>query len=254
MSCMYQPDSSILQRSNIPCNTTVINQCGENKVESFIWQNLNSGNKHKIVFISTTDRGLSRSRNLAIENAQADICLLADDDEVFYKDCADIVKNAFDENPHIDIIAFQIDNAGKVYPKRRKSIGYIGALRIASWQIAFRRQSIYRQNIRFDETLGSGASKAGGEENKFLYDSLKKGLRILFIPVSIGRMVEGESKWFHGYNKDYFLDRGKMTRKLMGRFFAFLYAGYFLSSKYGLYGKDISFWDAGKSIIKGILQ
>lgn len=56
-------------------------------------------------------------------------------------------------------------------------------------------------------------------------------------------MIEGESQWFHGFNEDYFYDRGLFTRKLMGRFGATFYAVYYIVFKYQntekilLYGK-----------------
>lgn len=45
-------------------------------------------------------------------------------------------------------------------------------------------------------------------------------------------MIEGESQWFHGFDEDYFYDRGLFTRKLMGRWWASLYAIYYIVFKY----------------------
>lgn len=244
ISCMHQDTLSLIKRTNITGHVLVVNQCTENDYSEI-------GNQ-RVIFSS--ERGLSRSRNMALKNAKGDICLICDDDEIMYNDYEMKILNAFEEQKDADIIAFQIDDAGKTYINKKKKLNYLTVLKVASWQIAFRRKSIINNNIWFDETLGSGVSKAGGEEVKFLYDCLKRGLNIYFVPISIGRMIEGESKWFNGWTKEYFFDRGIFTVKLMGKIGAFLYALYFLIFKYNLYKKDISFHNALSFICKGIFK
>lgn len=249
ISCMRQKDFKIIERTNIQSDAIVINQSDCNKVANF-----KINNEHCITFITTTERGLSKSRNMALKNAKCDICLICDDDEILYDNYPDLIIQAFNDNPSIDIIAFQIANTGKKYSIKKKRIGYIGALKLASWQLAFRRKSIINNDIQFDETLGSGVSNAGGEENLFVYDCLKRGLKVIFMPVTIGRMIESESQWFHGFTPNYFYDRGIMTRKLMGPYFATLYAIYFLIKKYKLYHNNVSLCIAAKNMLKTIYK
>lgn len=142
----------------------------------------------------------------------------------------------------------------KKYPHKKLKIGYVRALKIASWQLAFKLESIKAKGIRFDETLGSGVSNAGGEEHKFLYDCIRSGLRIIYIPVNIGRMTPSSSQWWKGFTNKYFFDRGIMTRKLMGKWLSTLYAIYFLTRKYPLYKKDISIREGSKHLLKGIFN
>ena len=108
--------------------------------------------------------------------------------------------------------------------------------------------------IKFDETLGSGVSKAGGEENMFLYDCIRRGLKITYVPIRIGRMIESESQWFHGFTQECFFDHGIKTRKLMGKFFASIYAIHFILSKYRLYSKELSLKVVTMNIYKGIFS
>ncbi len=251
LSCMKQKDCQIIERSNLKTDAIVINQSDCNKIEKI---NFPENSSFVTLFISTTERGLSKSRNMALRNATADICLICDDDEILDNDYREKIEQAYKENPSADVIAFQIQDAGKKYPNKKKKIGYLGALKLASWQLTFRRKSIIDNNIRFDETLGSGVSKAGGEENMFVYDCLKKGLKVIFVPVTIGRMIEGDSQWFHGYTPEYFYDRGIMTRKLMGSFWASLYAIYFLSFKYKSYHNDVGLMKATNRIFSGIFN
>lgn len=250
---MHQPDASIVQRSNIQMDVVVVNQCDRNSVDEFDFIN-KVGEKYHAKFICSKERGLSKSRNMALKNASADICLICDDDEILDDNYPQKIIQAFNDNPAADVIAFQIADAGKKYPSKKKIIGYLGALKLASWQLAFRRKNIIDKGIKFDETLGSGVSKAGGEENMFVYDCLKHGLKVLFVPITIGRMIEGESQWFHGYTPEYFYDRGIMTRKLMGKPLSVIYALYYLLRKYNLYKNDISPFKSLKIILQGIFS
>lgn len=246
ISCMRQDDLSIIRRSNVLTDVLVINQGdGEDTIEDTV------GN-HCFRMISTVERGLSKSRNMALRNATGDICLICDDDEILFDDYEERILKVYKEHQDADIIAFQIDDAGKGYPRHERKLNYLSSLKIASWQISFRRESVLNAKIRFDETLVSGVSKAGGEEVMFLYDCLKKGLKLYYVPVSIGRMIEGESQWFHGFDEDYFYDRGLFTRKLMGRWWASLYAIYYIVFKYQKYRKDITVWGALRNIFAGI--
>ncbi len=244
ISCMHQDVVRLLSRTQVSGLGIVVNQCDEEA----------SYNLDNTLVINTTERGLSKSRNMALRNATGDICLICDDDEILDNDYKEKIECAYIENPSADVIAFQIKDAGKEYPKRKKRIGYIGALKLASWQLTFRRKSIIEKEISFDETLGSGVSKAGGEENMFIYDCLKRGLNVIFVPVTIGRMIEGESQWFHGFTPEYFYDRGIMTRKLMGRFWASLYAIYFLLFKYKSYHTDVAVKKATTRLFSGIFS
>lgn len=251
ISCMHQTDHSIIERTNIQSDVIVINQCDNDKREEFDFIN-KSGDLCHAIFIHSTERGLSKSRNLALRTATAEICLICDDDEILDFDYCDKIKKAYETRPELSLIAFQIKDSEKYFPKNEQNIGYLRALKLASWQLTFKRLSIIKKNIYFDETLGSGVSKAGGEENKFLYDCLDSKLKISYIPICIGRMIENDSQWFHGFTKEFFYDRGIMTRKLMGSLFAYLYGVYYIIRKYPQYRKDIDIYNASKSLLKGL--
>lgn len=123
-----------------------------------------------------------------------------------YNNYANLIESAFEENPYSDLIAFALDYSDKKYPRKRINIDYLNALKISSVQIAFRRNSILKNNIFFDERLGAGTGNGAGEEQKFLYDCLKAGLNIIFLPIYIGKVIDNSpSSWFHGYTQEYFL-------------------------------------------------
>ena len=112
LSCMHQSDASIASQVNLQSDAVIVNQCDiDNTVEvSF---NNSAGNPCKIKFISTKERGLSKSRNMAIRNSRADLCLIADDDECLDTDYPQTIIEAFQKYPQADIIAFDFTVGGK---------------------------------------------------------------------------------------------------------------------------------------------
>lgn len=254
ISCMHQTDHSIISKSNIQSDAIVINQCDKNLIEEYSFKN-KTGKECHVKFISTTERGLSRSRNMAIRNATADICLICDDDEVLDDNYPAKIIEAFTINSRASILTFHLHYyQQKYYPPKEINVGYLQALKIASWQIAFKRCDITENFILFDEDFGSGVSKAGGEEVMFLYSCLRNKLKIRYVPINIGKLHEGESQWFHGFTEEYFFDRGIFTRKLLGRALAILYGGYFLLKKRPLYINDISLKKASNALYKGLFK
>ncbi len=79
LSCMNQKDLSIVEKNNIKTKATIINQCDKDDYSEVVVNN------NTIKVVSSTQRGLTNSRNLALIHASGDVCLLSDDD-VVYKD------------------------------------------------------------------------------------------------------------------------------------------------------------------------
>lgn len=255
LSCMHQHDMNIFASSNIKCAALAINQCDTNLVTH--------SEDNSVCMIFTTQRGLSRSRNMAIDNAWSDICLISDDDEIFDDEVESKVLDAYNTYPEADIIAFQVDNASgfgeniqgdkKKYHDKAFRCNFLQTLHISSWQISFRRDSIKKKGIHFDEMMGSGTGNGAQEESKFLADCHKAGLNIWYVPVSIARMADRhESQWFKGFDYQFFFNRGWATRRFLGWTLSTLYAVYFAVKKHSLYHKDISLFKALNAMIKGI--
>lgn len=247
LSCMYEKDMNILERSNIKCDCVIVNQCNKNSKERYIF----SDNK-KCIWINSNERGLSKSRNMAIENAMADICLIADNDQIFDEDLEEKILTAYRELPKADIIIFDLYNKKRKIKNIKYKMKRLELLRVGSWQISFKRKSVVNNNLKFDIKLGAGTGNGAGEENKFLLDAYDKGLQIYHYPINIARMVENKSTWFKGYDEEYFYKRGASTRYILGFWMSCIYALYFLVFKYKEYKNDISFFNAFKNISFGI--
>lgn len=248
LSCMHQEDMSIAQRTHIQSDLLIINQHDKCDFTETICDG------HRIRMISTTERGLSRSRNMALENACGDICLICDDDEFFEEGYAAAIIKAFEEMPEADVITFALHHSWRKFPEQQKRLGYVGALKTCSCQIAFRREKILEKNIRFDVEMGSGTGNGGGEENIFLIDCLKRGLKLWYVPAVIATVRQTTSQWFKGHTNQFFYDRGWVNRRLLGLFGAWLYALQYSIMKYPNYKKENSFWNALYFQIAGTLR
>lgn len=222
ISCMHQKDASIIKRTNIQSDVLVINQCDENREEAFDFTN-KAGKICRARIIYTTERGLSKSRNMAIRNATGDICLICDDDEVMEDDYVDKLVNAFECYVNYDIIAFKVAINNQIFPQKSYSVSYFQTARISSYQIAFKRNNI---DVVFCEKMGSGTGNGGGEENKFLIDNLKRRHKIRYVPELIAMVIPVNSQWFHGYNKKYWINRGWTARMIYGWFWGYVYLWY----------------------------
>lgn len=254
ISCMNQIDSSIIQQTNIQSNVLIINQCSLNSEEFFTYLD-NNNISHTARVFHTTERGLARSRNMAICHAMDDFCLLCDDDEVLEDNYNDIITNAFKRYPQADIITFNVYSPrNKKYPVKVENVGYIGAMRTSSWEIAFRRESIIRKKILFDTKMGSGTGNGGGEEVRFLFDCLKNGLKIIHVPIYIATVRQTDSQWFHGYTDTYFINQGWISRRLLGFPLGLCYIVYTSLTKYSAYKKDNTFIKAFTLQIRGMFK
>lgn len=254
LSCMNEPGFDIVNRSNILADCCVINQCNQNQFE------VREEENQRIEKYSLDERGISKSRNAAMLRSNADVVLLSDDDEIFVSDLECIVLEQYEKYTEADVIIFNvgmIKRDDRLYKKgwsKPKRLNKFDVLKVASWQISFRRKNIIEKNIFFDEEFGVGSELGGdGEENIFLEDCLRKGLCIQYVPIKIADLKEKSSTWFLGYDKRYFVLKGRAIRRMLGIGWAFLYVVYFSVFKYKLYGKEIGFWKVLTSMIHGIL-
>lgn len=204
---MQQPvgDYSLLEKMNIQTNAVVINQCNEVGIQKIIHRG------HEVIWINSNERGLSKSRNLAIQTSSADICVLADDDEVFVEGYEGIITKGFERNPNCALIRYMvegIEDIFKFYPNKEHDIGYISSMKISSVEVAFKRKDVKDNNIKFDELIGAGTKYMMGEENAFSWECLRRKMKMKYIPVIIANLHIGNSSWFKGYDKDYFIGRG----------------------------------------------
>ena len=206
VATMNQKDHSLLEKMHLRSDAIIGNQCDRNSIESFIWQG------YSIKYLNFAEKGVGLNRNNALMRADADICLFADDDMVFYDGYCDTVIKAFNKNTDADVIIFNIDE--DFTTKRRKNketirIGLRNYMNYGAARIVVRRKSILYNGISFNICFGGGTDHSCGEDTLFLRECLRKGLNVYAVPLSIAKLVNSrESTWFKGYTEKYFFDVG----------------------------------------------
>ena len=258
ISCMNQHDMKIAETTGIQTDTLIINQCPQPEILSEIKSDqktigVQNQTHVNIRMLNTNSRGLSKSRNLAIQHAGGDVCLLCDDDEQLVPSYEKIILKAYEALPDADIICFRISNQPSRLKQETQRLTKWTAMRIASWQITFRRDSIIKSGIRFDEDMGAGTGNGGGEEVKFLRDCIKAGLKAYYVPKSIGTVAQTESTWFQGFDRDFFYKRGITNRYMLGLPVSMLYAAYYTLVKRDLYKEYVTPWQSFKYTVDGII-
>ena len=246
MSCMHQADGRLVADSHITGNAVVINQCDREEIIEFPTENGTAR------MICTTQRGLTKSRNMAIAESDADVCLLCDDDENFVYGYEEKILSAYERLPQADVVIFRMVNRDCPFGDVPRQLKFPHTMHVASWQISFRRDSLLRTGVRFDELLGAGTGNGAEEELKFLLDCQRAGLQIWYAPVAIASVAQAESTWFDGFNEKFFYDRGATTRYILGAPLAAAYGLYYVARKRGMYGNTITPAKALGAIFRGM--
>ena len=199
LSAMFLENEDYIDTLNIRTDCVVVNQC-DRELSKKVSHKTPAGDIN-VTYIETRERGLSRSRNMALKNAEGPVCILCDNDVEYEDDYDTVINDAFAGHPEADVIVFFIkrpERSRPVFDTERK-MGYLSVLKIFSPEIAFRKNSI--DGIRFNELFGAGAKYFMGEENLFLYECLKKHKKIVYVPRMIAKVRAEESTWFKGYNR-----------------------------------------------------
>ena len=142
ISCMNQQDGYLIEKSGITGDAVMVNQCGREAYAEY-------PTEHGMARVyDSAQRGLTKSRNLAIEKSGADICMLSDDDEVFLPGYEDRILKAYAELPQADVIVFQIENWPTSLGDTRRQLRFPQTMKVSSVQISFRRESLMRTGVR----------------------------------------------------------------------------------------------------------
>lgn len=168
---------------------------------------------------SFQEAGLSKSRNRALEYATGDVCVVCDDDVDFTSDFQTTIAKAYESLPDADLISFQIITPeGEPYkPYKNKPFIHnkVSILRASSIEVTFKKKSIEKHQLSFDERFGLGSEIKGGEENIFLADALRKGLKLYSYPAPI--VIHPKESSNKTIDSDFFFTKGAAMRRINGR-------------------------------------
>jgi len=207
IATMNQPDDSLLDAMGIHSDVIV---CNQNELTTDYREYIKSG--YKVRWYDFQERGVGLNRNNALLRATGTVCLLADDDVLYEEDYEKKILAAFKKNPKADVILFNIysergekrSNTSKNIRVHKYNCGRYGAVRIA-----FRRMSVIKNAISFNQLFGGGCMFTAGEDNIFIKACLDKGLRVIAVPECILRLTDQRpSTWYTGHNSKFYEDFG----------------------------------------------
>lgn len=219
VATMNQNDYALLEKMNIRSNAIIGNQCNDNSITDFIWKG------HKIKYLNFAEIGVGLNRNNALMRANGDYCLFADDDMVYEDDYVEKVCNAFNKIKDADIIVFNLKekNPTRFIIKKITKVNYFNYLRYGTARVAVKLQSIRNNGIFFNLCFGGGTEHSHGEDNLFLTECLKKGLKIYAVPEYIATLTEErKSSWNNGYDEKYLRDQGILYYFISKRWYRLL--------------------------------
>ncbi len=215
-------------------------------------KNVSSGNQK---FFSYKEKGLSRSRNKAISNSKADICVIADDDMYYEENYEETIKNAYLKYPKADMIAFVVDDENVLRRKkvmREGKLSLLKSMKLQSVQLTFRRSAIVSKKLLFDENFGAGSRFPWGEENIFLFDAKRKKINIYYIPIKIATLKDtGVSSWDRTNSIEHYNNQGVIFYRMSKKLYLLLIIQ-FVFRKRKIYFKDLSSFQVFQAMLDGV--
>lgn len=201
------PMFPFLHFSNFPI--LIINQTQEGKILT--------SNHSNVRILNSFEKGLSKSRNLALENALGKILLIADDDVVYQEGFVTKIINAYNKFQEATVINFcalkSNGNLIKKYPLNSKeNLNLFDILNTSSIEMTLNKVILDTVKIRFDENFGLGGIFEMGEEAVFLFDLKKKNKQLVFEPEVIVKHEELTSSNKKSIIERYYIQGALFTR------------------------------------------
>lgn len=211
VSTMYREDNKLYYDINAKTDVVIANQSDVEAV------NMDTINGNVVHLITTKTRGVSKNRNIAIDNISpnAKIVMFSDDDLCFFDDYEKVVLEEFKKHPDAEAIKFNIKlvSGRKLAMQPTQTFHRVGRRDVTSWGVcalAIKSHILKEKCLRFNERFGPGTTNSSGEDTIFLQDMIKKGVKTFTSPEYVAGIKQDESSWFKGYNASYFINQGKV--------------------------------------------
>ncbi|MFC4632482.1 glycosyltransferase [Dokdonia ponticola] len=135
--------------------------------------------------INTEERGLPQSRNMAIQHAIGEVCLVADDDVTYVPNLQSIILGGYITYPDAAVVTFQLQKTnGKIfrkYPKVTRHTNH-SYKTVNGVVISFKKDVLLQHNVLYNPHFGLGAIFSGANEYVFMRNVMKAKLPAYFIP------------------------------------------------------------------------
>lgn len=250
LATIDQTDDAVLDEMGVRSDVLVCNQNHE-KTDYRVY----TKNGYNVRWYDFQERGVGLNRNNALLRSTADICLLSDDDVLYEEDYVQTVLDAFEKNPKADVIIFNTyldNNEKRSKAKKNIRVRVHNCGRYGAYRIAFRRMSVIKNAITFNQLFGGGCMFTAGEDVIFTKDCVEKGLHVIAVPECILRRVDRRpSTWYEGHNQKFYEDFGSGYYCNFGNLAVFMTFFQLIRRRKKMLG-DYSFWEAWKYARIGI--
>lgn len=250
ISCVNKNITELIENMKLTGPAVIVNQCDEEKEEHFLSGNAAIDAYHK------KERGVGRSRNLALSKASEEICLFSDEDIVYEDGYTALIEQEFAAHPDADAILFQVevDPSRKTYQNDHfGKVTLWNCGRYPAYSMAFRTKKLQESGVKFSLLFGGGAKYSNGEDSLFIREFIKKGYAVYKSPVRIGEEIPRPSTWFSGYHEKFFFDRGVLYHFLYGAA-AWIWGFRFVFTKRKEMCQEIAWPKAYTLLLQGIRQ
>ena len=189
---------------------------------------VNQTDKDKLLFsdrqnvkvINSFERGSPASRNLAIRNATAEVCLMADDDIIYQPHLKQHIETAYSKYPKASMISFQAinefgDSFANYFPEglhNKKSLKKIYTI-----VISFKREVFKTHQVYFNHYFGVGSVFKGETEYAFLRNAYDKELPMFHVSKVIVQHPDENSGRLMGSDNALFA-RSALAHRFNGNF------------------------------------
>lgn len=210
----------------------------EKKYLDFFHANLCSDN---IRYLQSNTIGLSKSRNIAIDNARGDILWIMDDDTEILDSAYDLIVDQFRIGHQVVILNFlRTDISLNKTLFKKHYFNLINAAKISSINICFTSE-IISKGFRFDEEFGLGTNSPSGEEYIFVTDIIRSKIPVYQSDVigCIHRDITSGVDFYTTKNK--LESKFKMFKRIFGMFGGFLSFVFLLKKSTVLYKSGFLF-------------
>ncbi|WP_433765945.1 glycosyltransferase family 2 protein [Flavobacterium ginsenosidimutans] len=186
--------------------------------------------------INSFEKGLSKSRNLALENAIGNILLISDDDVVFQEGFIAKIIGAYNKYPKASVIKFCALRSNEKplnkYSANSKShLNAFDILNTSSIELTLNRFQVDFRKYRFDENFGLGGIFEMGEEAVFLSDFKKDGKQLIFEPEIIVAHNNSTSSEKRDILDKYFISGALFTRIFKEKYIFWIFIKMFFDLK-----------------------
>lgn len=214
VTTMHQKDFSKYNEMNLQTDAVIANQADSEFVEE---AEINSS---KVKLVTTTTRGLSKNRNIAISNISDDAqyIMFSDDDLQFHNGYESIIVKEFEQNPMADAIKFNLNCISKrqLSMKPITQFRKVGRKEVTSfgvWGLVIKKDVLLSKGLKFNERFGTGTDNYCGEDTVFYQNIFKKNISLYVSPKYIADIDQSKTSWFEGHNEKFFTVGGMVINE-----------------------------------------